>query len=216
MTLAQMLSMVKSIYPTATSDSDIVRFMNMGQDSLSEYFGVTVENSTLTTTALDDSYAFPTGLDDVSQIVSLDIGDQASPLTRHSYTKYFQGNRDEIPVGSGVYFQLISSTGAKSLGLYPIPAITGLPIRIRFNKKLTDLSITSQGSSPDFDSRYHDLLVWYALSMICGSGASPDAVQHDFFQSKYDEGINDLWKLRMNQGRVSKNKRKCNVQWRNG
>lgn len=216
MTTAQLLALIDQLYPNAESAQSKVQYMNLAQNELSPYFGVTVENSSLTTTADDDSYAFPTGLEDVSQILTIDIGNEATPQTRHSYNKYFQGNRDEIPVGSNVFFQLIDSTGAKSLGLYPIPGTTGLPIRIRFNKKLTDLSVTAQTLSPDFDSRYHVLLAYYAVAMICGSGASPDAVQHDYYMRKWDDGLSELWKLRMNQGRIHKNKRRCNIQWRNG
>lgn len=213
MTVAQLLAAIKEHYPSATPDATLVRFMNGAQDELSAYFGITVEDSSLTTTANDDSYAFPTGLEDVSQIEALDIGQKATPETRHSYAKYVQGNRDEIPVGGRCYFQIISNTGAKSLGIYPIPETTGLPIRIRFTKKLTDLSATSQNASPDFDSRFHDLLVWYACAMVCGSGASSDTIKHDYFMRRFEDGVNEIWKHKMNEQRKQKNKRKMNPWW---
>lgn len=214
MTTAQLLAMIDTLYPNAESSNTKIAFMNMAQDELSQYFGTTVEDETLVTIADDDSYAFPTGLEDVSQIVALDIGSQATPTTRHDYNKYVQGNRDEIPVGSKCYFQLVSSTGAKSLGIYPVPQIAGLPIRIRFNKKLTALSVTDQSESPDFDSRFHDLLVWFACHMLATMGASPDALQADMFMQKFDDGLVELWKVKMIEAKKSKNTKNDNLQWR--
>jgi len=213
-TVQQLIANVKRIYPTAESDSTIVAHFNLAQDELSPYFGTIVESETLTTTAGEDSYAFPTGLEDVSQIISLDIGFEATPATRHSYKKYYQGNRDELNVGCPVYFQLISSTGAKSLGLYPIPSTTGLPIRIRFRKKLTDLLITNQSASPDFDSRFHDLLVWFACHMLAASGSSPDTIQADMFMQKYTSTLEDLWRLKMTEEKKQQNRKRDNIQWR--
>lgn len=214
-TVQALIVAIDSIYPNAESDTSKVSYMNMAQNDLSNYFGTVVEDSTLTTIVDDDSYAFPSGLADISEIITLDIGQVATPTTRHNYTRYYQGNRDEIPIGSRCYFQIVSSTGVKSLGIYPIPNTVSLPIRIRYNKKLTDLSATTLTQVPDFDSRYHDLLVWFAIHMICASGTSPDSLQSDFYMQKYENGVNSLWKLRMNQGRLQRNRRNDNSLWRN-
>lgn len=214
MTVAQLLALVDILYPNAESANTKIAFMNMAQDELSQYFGLTVDDSTLVTVAGTDSYAFPTGLEDVSQIIALDIGTKAIPNNRFDYNRYVQGSRDEVPVGSKYYFQIQDVNGAKTLGIYPEPQEAGLPIRIRYNKKLPELLVTSLGSSPAFDSRFHDILAHYACHMLCSMGASPDSIQADAFMRKYDDGLHEMWKVKMLEKKISKNKKNDNAQWR--
>lgn len=213
-TVQQLLSMIDLMYPNALSNTDKVLFMNMAQTELSPYFGVVVEDSSLLTVADQDTYAFPTGLTDVSQIISLGIGIKEVPESRFGYVKYDIITRDDYPEGSNVYFQIVNSTGVKKLVLQPKPNVADLPIRIRFRKALTDLSATALTSSPDFDARFHMLLAYYACHMICSIGASPDVLQANNFMQKWESGIADLWKFKLEQEVTSPTYRRDNPHWR--
>lgn len=213
-TVQQLLSMIDLMYPNALSNTDKIMFMNMGQTELSPYFGIIVEDATLSTVAGQDAYAFPTGLSDVAQILSLGVATSATPTTRYGYVKYDIITRDDYPQGSNVYFQSVSTTGVKKLVIQPSPSTSGYPIRIRYRKALTDLSSTALSSSPDFDSRFHMLLAYYACHMICSIGASPDVLQANNFMQKWESGIDELWKFKLQEEVSSPTYRRDNPQWR--
>lgn len=215
-TTQQLLALVDAIYPNGEATATKILFMNQAQAELSPYFGTVVEDNTLSTVANQDSYSLPTGLSDVSQIMSLGVGTKATPDNRYDYVKYDIITRDDYPQGSCVYFQTVSSTGVKKIVLQPTPSTSGFPIRIRYRKALTDLSATSLTSSPDFDSRFHYLLAYYTAHMICSIGASPDVIQANAFMQKWESGLNELWKLKMQEEVIAPTFRKDNRHWRTG
>lgn len=215
-TTQQLLTFVDSIYPNGEATATKILFMNQAQAELSPYFGAVVEDATVSTVANQDSYSLPTGLSDVSQIMSLGVGTKAIPDNRYDYVKYDIITRDDYPQGSNVYFQTVSSTGVKKIVLQPTPNTSGFPIRIRYRKALTELSATSLTASPDFDSRFHHLLAYYACHMLCSIGASPDVVQANSFMQKWESGLQELWKLKLQEEVSSPTFRRDNPHWRSG
>jgi len=213
MTFQQILQRVAELYPHGEQASTIINHINSAQDDLSAYFGKTIVDTSLSTTADTDEYAFPSGVSDCSEIKILEVGSSSTPTDRFDYTAYkFHEIESGRPSGN-CYYQIYSSSGAKSIGIYPIPAETGIPIRITYNKSLDSASVSALTESPEFDERYHDLLVYYACYMICSSGASPDAVQANAFFQKYKDGVEELWRLKNNKEIRTPLKRKYNSTW---
>jgi hypothetical protein len=215
MNVNQLLKIIDLEYRSAATDADKIRYMNMAQHDLSRDFGTEVVDTTLVTVATQDYYTFPTGLYDIAQIIELDISTIAVP-GRYDYTRYSIGNGSDLIQAGSKFFQITSSTGAKSLGIYPVPTTAGLTIRIRFRKRLTDLNASTPTQEPDFDNRFHDALAFFACHMICASGSSPDAMQADMFMQKYESSINGLRKLRIQDNQRNPSRYRDNRQWRRG
>ena len=213
MNVNQLLTMIDSVYPSAVSATDKVAFMNMAQDELSKNFGIVVVDSSLKTAVGQDEYTYPTGLKDLSQIQLLEIGNTTTP-TRYDYMRYYVDYASSSPPVGYRFFQITSSTGAKSLGISPIPDVVDLPIRITYRKKLTNLDPSTLAQVPDFDERCHDLLVYYACHMICSIGASPDGIQADVFMQKYQSSLSGLWRLRVEENRKNPTVPRDNSAWR--
>jgi hypothetical protein len=311
-TVAQLLALVDAHYPNGASDATVVSYFNEAQNQISPYFGLVAEDTTLYTVANNDSLALPTGLNDISQIISFDvnltsadtdaivttanmkvgtytIAAQPTKASRISVThtavgntdtlgtitiagtvdgtattevitpvanstvygnKYFDKdgltsvtggswitngtadtitvgvsldrydfNRyaiayidDEEPTGNSIY-QVYTSAGVKSLVIHPTPTITGLNIRIRYHRGLTALSESSTSVSPDFDSRFHDILALWGAYRVCSDGASADREQSNHFLEEYNNRVTDLWKFMMETTQVSLRHRRDNKQW---
>jgi len=311
-TVAQLLALVDAHYPNGASDATVVSYFNEAQNQISPYFGLVAEDTTLYTVANNDSLALPTGLNDISQIISFDvnltaadtdaivttanmkvgtytIAAQPTKASRISVThtavgntdtlgtitiagtvdatattevitpvanstvygnKYFDKdgltsvtggswvtngtadtitvgvsldrydfNRysiayidDEEPTGNSIY-QVYTSAGVKSLVIHPTPTITGLNIRIRYHRGLTALSESSTSVSPDFDSRFHDILALWGAYRVCSDGASADREQSNHFLEEYNNRVTDLWKFMMETTQVSLRHRSDNKQW---
>jgi hypothetical protein len=242
------------MYPNVVSTADKVMYMNMAQDEISPYMGLIVEDTTLATIDGTDAYAYPTGLTDISQILSLAIAntyknyvaltayvvgdtvmyqgraydcilDSTGNLptnatywsvigsARYNFYKYKQNYSETNPDSDFGYYQIYSSTGGKKLCITPIPDATGYQILIRYRKKLTDLSASSMSAEPDFDSRWHDMLAFYACHMICTIGSSPDSIQADMFMRKFDDSLKSLWKFKNTSDNKTKSIRRDNTQW---
>lgn len=134
-------------------------------------------------------------------------------INRYDYTEYFLKDSDLNPASANGYYQIVSSTGAKKLCIYPAPTTTGLVIIIRYQRRLTALSSSSLSAEPDFDSRYHVLLAYYACAMICSTGASPDSYNADHYMRQFEDGLDDLWKLKNEQDRKTNRFKKQNPHW---
>lgn len=253
-TVTQLIALIDAMYPNVVSTADKVTYMNMAQDEVSPYMGKIVEDTTLATIDGTDAYAFPTGLTDISEIVSLAVantyknyngstgyvvGDTVMYLgkayncilastgnlptnatywtligsARYNYYQYKQNYSETNPDSNFGYYQIYSSAGAKKLCINPIPDTTGYQILIRYRKKLTDLSASSMSAEPEFDSRWHDMLAFYACHMICAIGASPDSVQADMFMRKFDDSLRSLWKFKATTDNMTKSIRRDNSQW---
>ena len=213
MIVSKLLALVDDMYPNVATTETKIEFMNLAQSELSPYFGIVVEDSTLVSVADQDSYAYPTGLTDISQIIGVFIENQATPSDRYDYTEYKKRQDYQNPQSANGYYQIINSTGAKKLCLYPAPDTSSLAIIIRYKKALTDLTASNLAASPEFDSRFHDLLAIFCCHMICSIGSSPDAFQADMFMQKFESGKDALWKFQMEQDTKSKHKRRDNPQW---
>lgn len=213
MNVETILSMVDSLYPNASTVEEKITFMNIAQNEMSPYFGITAEDSTLKTIIDQDAYDFPTGISDVSQIKTLAIGNSATPLNRYDYLKYILNKENDNPMNGNGYFQIINSLGLKKLTIYPVPIIADLPIVIKYNKQLTELSASDLAFVPEFDSRYHPMLAFYCCHMICTLGSSPDSYQANMFMAKYDNSLSALWKSSMEEDKAKEVVRRDNKQW---
>lgn len=214
MTTQELINITKLMYPSAHTDAELVSFMNLAQNELSPYFGLIVEDNSLVTVADQDSYSFPTGLTDVAQILSLGVATKVTPDNRYGYVKYDIISRDDYPEGSCVYFQTVDSSGTKKLVLQPTPSVDDYPIRIRYRKALTELDSSTSSVSPDFDSRFHVILAYYAAHMVCSTGASPDTTQADAFMQKYQSTLEELWKFKLQEEISAPTFRTDNRHWR--
>lgn len=213
MTFNQIISRIYNLYPHGESQATVVSHINAGMDELSLYFGKVIVDESKSTTDGVDTVTFPAGVEDISEIMFLDVGNKAVPSDRYDYTRYSYCDMEVEKPNTLNYFQVYSSTGAKSIGLFPIPSTTGLPIRITYRRKLTEATTTTLSSEPEFDSRYHDLLIYFACYMICSSGASPDAIQADAFYQKWEEGLAEIWRHKMQTSINAPKKRKDNFTW---
>ena len=137
-------------------------------------------------------------------------------INRYNYTQYYLNRSEENPASEYGYFQIINSSGAKKLCIYPVPSATGLVIIIRYKKKLTALSSGSMSAEPDFDSRYHVMLAYYATAMMCSVGASPDSYQADHFMKMFDDELDALWKFKYEQDKAQKKFKRDNPHWHSG
>lgn len=213
MTFQQILQRVAELYPHGEQASTIINHINSGQDELSPYFGKIIMDSSVLTVADQETYSFPSGLTDCSEIKLLEIGTSDTPTDSFDYVQYCFHELEKGRPSGNVFYQMYDSSGNKTFGIYPVPETANYPIRITYLKQLTDATISTLTSSPDFDSRYHDLLVYYACYMICSSGASPDGVQADAFYQKFKDGLNELWKLKSNKLIDAPVKRRDNATW---
>jgi hypothetical protein len=213
MTVTELLAYIDAKYPNAETAASKISFMNVAQDILSPYFGKIVEDSTTVTVVDQDSYAFPTGLTGVEEIVSLAVSNQATPDGRYDYKEYVLARPEHNPMQEYSYHEIVSDSGAKKLVLYPIPDTVGLHILIRFKNPLTVLSASALTESPDFNSRYHIALAFYAISEVCSSGSSPDGYQADYYMQKFDTTLDNLWKFTNETDKKLKRKTTDNPQW---
>lgn len=213
MTFQQIVNRIAELYPHGETVSTIINHINSGQDELSPYFGKTIMDSSVLTVDGQETYSFPTGLTDCSEIKLLEIGTSATPADSFDYLQYKFHEIEKGRPSGNVFYQLYSSAGAKTFGIYPIPTEDDLPIRITYLKQLTEATASTLTTSPDFDNRYHDLLVYYACYMICSSGASPDGTQADAFYQKFTDGLGELWKIKSNKLIDAPLKHRDNSTW---
>lgn len=215
MTIQGLLVLIDSLYPNAESDTNKIAFMNLAQEDLSPYFGKIVEDVTLKTVVDQDSYVYPTGLTDISEIISLAVANQATPTNRYDYLEYVLARAESNPMQYGSFHEIISSTGTKKLVLYPVPDTVNLTIAIRYRKALTALSSVDLTASPDFPSNYHSMLAYYAVSQVCAVGGSADRDQSDYYMQKYQDKLDNLWKNTNETDRKVRRKPTDNPQWHN-
>ena len=212
-TVNDLLSLVDTMYPNAETTATKITFMNLAQETLSNEFGVVAEDTSITTVDGTDSYEFPSGITDVAQIVSVAIGNSATPSDRYDYTQYVLSKGEDNPMLDYSYSQIINSGGSKKLCLYPVPTETGLPVVIRFRKKLTPLSANDLGAEPEFNDKFHSLLAFYCAHWLCAMGSSPDSYQADMFMQKYDDMLGEMWEDTMDDAKKVPSKRRDNRQW---
>lgn len=137
-------------------------------------------------------------------------------VNRYDYVRYYQNCADENPQLAMGYYQVVNATGVKKLCIVPTPTVTGNLIVIRYQKKLADLSASSMSAEPEFDSRYHTMLAFYAAYMICSVGASPDSYQADHFLRMYDDMYDKLWKYTNIKDSKNRKTKNDNKQWHRG
>ena len=310
MTVAELLTLINDLYPSAATDAQKVKFMNRGQDTLAEIFDTVETDMSLSTIACVDEYSFPTNITDISQIETFDIANTIPDTTkivaavdmqvgaytiadrylspkqlsvthisngdtdtlgtlavvgtlldeavtetitpvadttvystyaydtitsitgadwvtagdadtisvgvkpsRSDYTRYQIGYKDDLYHSGHKIVQVEDSTGGKKLVISPAPSYTGLPIRIRYHRPLTELSASATTVEPDFDSKYHEYLAYYACYQICANGASPNAVQANRFAGECESIMDDLWQHGMKKKITAQDKRNYNRMW---
>jgi hypothetical protein len=67
--------------------------------------------------------------------------------------------------------------------------------------------------SPEFDSRFHVMLAFYAAYMLASSGSSPDVIQANHFAEIYEKYHVDLWKDKNTKEIQLPRKPRDNKQW---
>jgi len=310
MTVAELLTLINDLYPSAATDAQKVKFMNRGQDTLAEFFDVVETDMSLSTIACIDEYSYPTNITDISQIETFDIANSVPDTTkivaavdmqvgaytiadspdspkqlsvthisngdtdtlgtlavvgtllgeavtetitpvadttvysvyaydtitsitgagwvtegdadtisvgvkpsRSDFTRYEIGYKDDLYHSGQKIVQVEDSSGGKKLVITPAPSYTGLPIRIRYHRPLTELSASATTVEPDFDSKYHEYLAYYACYQICANGASPNAVQANRFAGECESIMDDLWQHGMKKKITAQDKRNYNRMW---
>ena len=208
-----LIEFVDKLYPNATTEQDKIIFMNVCMNKLSKDFGMIAEDDSLKTVVDQDAYAYPTDIKDISQIVSIAIGNKAIPANRYDFQKYTLNVEDDNPMVENGYFNIVDSNGVKKFVIYPIPKIVDLPIVIKYRKPLTLLSSGDLEAEPEFDSKYHDILVYWCCHMICVQGSSPDAFQADMFMAKYNDSLDEIWRDKIDKESANTTKRRDNSQW---
>lgn len=214
MNVQQLLNLTDSMYPNGEDNNTKIAYMNMAIDSLSAEFGRTAVDESVVTVAGQDEYTFPDGVEDINQIIGLGVGNSVTPDSRYEYTPYMLGYKEDNPLLYRTYFQIYDDEGDKTLGLYPAPTVSGLPIRIRYHRILAKLSPTSLTQVPEFDSRYHFILAVYACFKICSTGPSPDAIQANTFMQQYDDTLMEMWKNKMNADLEQRDRTAYDRTWR--
>ena len=213
MTVQELLTLVDSIYPNAESDQTKVAFMNIALHTLSKYFGKIVEDRSLYTVKDEDDYKYPDGIEDAAQIVSLAIGRQPIPANRYDYHKYKLSKEEFHPMSMYSFHEIRDDSGERRFALYPVPGADGLPIVIRYHRIIPDLDSTTADVEPDFDSRHHEALAFYAVHMLAAQGAAPDKIQADFYMQKFDEKMESIWIEHMEKEKRMNKKPRDNIQW---
>ena len=212
-TVQQLINLVDLDFPNAEQDTTKVAYMNLAIDEISDYFGLEVEDSSLVTVATQDEYTLPTGIRDISQIISLAVAWETSPTDRYSYTKYVLAKREDNPMQYNSYYQVVDSSGVRKLVIYPVPGTSGFPIRIRYHKKITALSSTSLSAEPEFDSEFHSMLASFCCYKLASAGASPNEQQSDKFLAEYDQKLGKLWKRSLEKDNKTTKRKSDNRQW---
>lgn len=212
-TVTALIQLADDMYPNAISTANKVDYMNMAQDELARKLGIIIEDTSLVTVADQDAYDYPSGIEDISDIISLAVASSTSPSDRYDYTKYYVSRSEQNPATDRSFFQIVDEDGAKQLVLYPTPSTSGYTIIIRYRKRLARLSASALTAEPEFDERYHHILALFCAHMICSVGASPDAYQADMFMQKYQSALDELWDDTTRERVKSKKTRKDNPQW---
>ena len=311
-TVRALLKQIDNKYRSAESDTVKIEYMNEGQRLLSDQFGLVMTDTSLFTLSNIDEYALPSGIEDISQIETFDIGNAVTELykiltptnmklgeysftgqvdsqrqisilhhgvgtidtlgyigltgisdgitiyedivpiangtaysqyvyssvtnlygedwvsaggsdmitvgvkpDRYETTRYSIGYKDGHPTLGNSIYQGYSSTGVKSIIIYPVPTVYYKQITIRYRSQLPDLSITSLDTSPSFDSDFHFLLVLYTCWQICANGSSPDWQQANRFSADYEEGLMQLRRKTYQQQIIAPRKSSDNSHWHN-
>ena len=134
-------------------------------------------------------------------------------LDRYDFTRYTIGEADDVSYSGNIFYQMYNASGFKSIVISPAPLQTGCNIKIRYRKALTVLSASALTASPDFDSRFHDILATYCAYKICSVGASADHDASNHYLDEYNIRMIDLWKFSMEQNEKSNKKSRDNRQW---
>lgn len=214
MNTQQLLNLIDARYPNAVSKTAKIGYMNACMRELSaKNFGLLVESVTTLTVEDQQGYSFPTGLADISDIEYLAVASSATPASRYEYVQYRPGYANDNQQSGNKYFQLVSSAGVKTIGLYPVPTVAGYPIMIRFYRSMTELSDTDLTQEAEFDSRFHEILSLYACYEICASGASPDTIQANAFLSRYNDLMTQLKHQKLARGSKFPQGRKYSSWW---
>lgn len=181
-----------------------IRVALAADSSIAAFFEVGGTGAYVTLTAIDPAEndstmdIAVTDTDGTGVVVAADT-DNTTALTRDEYTSYVVGFQDDSTRSGKNYFQIVDSSGNKTIGLYPTPTESGLQVRIRYYKSITALSASSMSAQPEIDSRFHEMLAYYAVHQIAAKGASPDKDQSNYYLSKYLSVRGEYVRLRQQQ-----------------
>lgn len=215
MTVETLLDAVTYRYNMPVSAATVASFMNDAQRELGDFFEVEVTDTTVTV-ADTDEYALPAGCEDISKILELGISKQATPDDRYDYTRYSKATRDDYPRSGKGYYQVSDEDGGKHLVIYPIPTESDLIISVKYMRPLTDLDSSTTTQIPEFDSRYHMLLVYYAIRELASAGDVPDTLVADYWGRRWEAGLRELRRAKMQEKAKHPLRRRDNAFWHSG
>lgn len=212
MTVDELIDSVVFRYNVPASTATIVSFFNEAQRELSPYFDVecTLE---ATVTADVDEYALPTGCEDISRILELGMSKNGAPTDRYDYDRYSKATRDDYPKNGKGYYQITNSEGVKTLVVYPVPTLSTTVMSIHYKRPLADLSSSTLTGVPEFDSRYHMGLVYYAIRELAVMGDTPDTLQADYYTQRWNSMLEEIYRAKMRDEVRHPRRRRDNRQW---
>ena len=99
------------------------------------------------------------------------------------------------------WYVRLTDGGTRNIGLYPVPATAGYPIRIIYKKRPTLYSTASMSNSPEIEEDWQMLIVYGACARISGMGSSPDIDQSNNFRLEYNLLLREVMQARMERNR---------------
>lgn len=216
MTVTALLAYIDSLYPNAATTQEKIQFLNDALNDVSRDFGPIIEDSTTLTVDGQERYDYPSTMKDINSIFMLDVANTTTPtLDSHwvTYRRQFMGGPK---IGNIYYDAYQTSLGVRQFGLYPVPSADDYPVRIRYRRPLAQLSVTSLTAEPEIDSRYHNILAFYAAGMVAGSGDNPDAQIANYYNMAYRNGLQEMYRHYGLIKEGAKPKRKDNTWWQKG
>lgn len=218
MTLNAILAEVDARYEVAATISTPTKvlFINEALGELSRDFGPVVEDVTTVTVEDQERYDYLDDMYDLSEIISLEVSNTTTPTSDSDYREYKLGYASGQKQYYSFYDAFRTSGGKRQFGLYPIPDTDDYVIRIRYRKPIPSLSLSAPTEEPDFDSRYHHILIAYCIAKCAASTSYPEPQIANHYIAEWQAGLDELYRHYGVQKAVNKPKRRDNRQWHVG
>lgn len=212
MTLQQMITSMSRMYPVAMELTVRIDYLNQALVAIEEYFDNFVATS-FVTVADQDEYSMPTGITDISQIVSLGVSKSVPPVDRYDYEPWRPGTMLNRPQTYNTYYQLPDTDGVPKLILYPVPTVDNHVVSIIYKAHYEPFDASNLTAVPHFDTRYHIYLVYLANHLLASSGHAPDTDIADINMQRWLSAVEDLEFQRMSRDATNPHKKKDNPWW---
>ena len=181
MTLQELLNEIDIRYPNTISSAIKIGWMNTLLKQVYKkipnehiYTFMTVEGQALYT--LPDYVKIENIINPILLTINDSLIDSDSRFNKYSYA----GLVDTIEGSfgnklSGMRYYSATFNWLNQIGLYPIPAMTGLTCKFVYKKYPGDLSENNLSEEPDIQSEWHEILVYECIIKCALSGNNPDS-----------------------------------------